>query len=74
MSLDYNAVTILQEVKYAKGLEFTFVNSEVNTAAEYTYIVGQIVNIMDYSHNTGIKRISTLKFEWYTIKPNLTKE
>ena len=65
----HNTSTTTHEILHAMGLEHSFDN-----ANKHTFEEEKTDNIMDYSHNAGINRISTWKFQWDTIKPNLTKE
>jgi len=65
----HNPSTTTHEILHAMGLEHSF-----DDANKYTFKEEKTDNIMDYSHNAGINRISTWKFQWDTIKPNLTKE
>ena len=51
------------------GLWHSFSNS-----GEFTFKEEKTDNIMDYSHNVGIDRISTWQWQWQTIYPNITKE
>ena len=54
------------EVLHTMGVYHTFDND-----SKFTFIQDQIDNIMDYSHWSGIKRISTSQFQWSIIQGRL---
>lgn len=65
----HNTSTTTHELLHAMGLWHSFSNS-----GEFTFEKQKTENIMDYSHNVGIDRISTWQWQWTTIYPNITKE
>lgn len=54
------------EVLHTMGVYHTFDND-----SKFTFIQDRIDNIMDYSHWSGIKRISTSQFQWNIIQSRL---
>ena len=58
-----NDATPTHELFHACGLYHTFSNT-----SEYTFEKTKTDNIMDYSHQAGIDRISTLIWQWNKMR------
>lgn len=67
----HNTSTTTHEALHAMGLYHSFSDS-----GDFTLEKNKTDNIMDYSHNVGINRISTWQWQWNTIyaNPNVLKE
>lgn len=68
----HNTETTTHELLHAMGLPHTFDND-----GDYTYKIGQTDNIMDYSHQSkfgSLTRLSTWRWQWNKLRPNLKKE
>jgi hypothetical protein len=65
----HNTSTTTHELLHAMGLYHTFDNS-----GSYTLEIFKTENIMDYSHQKGIDRISTWKWHWDSLHSGLLKE
>lgn len=61
--------TTTHEVLHAAGLYHSLSDS-----GDFTLQKLKTDNIMDYSHQVGINRISTYRWQWETVWPNFTKE
>ena len=66
ISSDPSLSSATHEVLHTMGLYHTFDND-----SKYTFTQNRIDNIMDYSHWSGIKRISTSQFQWDIIHKRL---
>ena len=60
---------MVHELLHAMGIEHTFDNN-----SKFTFEQNTTDNIMDYSHQVGIDRISTFKWQWQIAKSNVDKE
>ena len=65
----HNTSTTTHETLHAMGLYHSFSDS-----GNFTFEKNKTDNIMDYSHQVKINRISTWQWQWQTIYPNITKE
>jgi|GEM_PF-629182 len=65
----HNTSTTTHELLHAMGLYHTFSNR-----SRFTFDKNKTENIMDYSHNVGVDRISTYQWQWDIIHGNVKKE
>jgi len=65
----HNTSTTTHELLHAMGVYHSFSDN-----GKFTFKKNKTENIMDYSHNVGIDRISTWQWQWENIWPNVIKE